>query len=77
MGEIQLGPGNWEVSWVATLDTLGTDPLNPNNATPSESVVTRSSAKDAFYVEGERGARTAPEGTRLFSTPQLTHPLSS
>ena len=44
-----LSPGNWEVFWCATLDTTGTDPLNPQNASDAE-VTTRPSAISAFYV---------------------------
>jgi len=48
--EMTLNPGHWEVHWSATLDTVGTDPLNPKNATKNESVTTRSSAKATFHV---------------------------
>jgi len=50
--ETLLNPGNWEVFWCATLDTVGTDPLNPENATKNESVTTRNSAVATFHVVG-------------------------
>lgn len=51
VAEMALNPGHhWEVFWNATLDTVGTDPLNPQNATQDESVTTRSSAKSCFHV---------------------------
>jgi hypothetical protein len=49
--EIALNPGNWEVFWYAELDSAGTDPLNPLNATENEVVATRPSAKVFFEVE--------------------------
>ncbi|KAL7550086.1 hypothetical protein ACHAWF_013319, partial [Thalassiosira exigua] len=48
--EMPLNPGHWEVFWYATLDTVGTDPLNPKNATLDESVTTRPSAIATFQV---------------------------
>lgn len=50
--ETALNPGNWEVFWYAELDTAGTDPLNPQNATENEVVVTRPSVKVSFEVVG-------------------------
>lgn len=46
-----LNPGNWEAFWFAELDTLGTDPLNPQNAT-NEVVLTRCSAVRSFDIVG-------------------------
>jgi len=51
--EMTLNPGHWEVFWRATLDTVGTDPLNPENATENESITTRSSATASFHVVGK------------------------
>ena len=49
--EVALNPGNWDVFWYAELDTVGTDPLNPLNATQNEVIATRPSAKVFFEVE--------------------------
>lgn len=46
-----LNPGNWEVFWFAELDSIGTDPLNPQNAT-NEVVFTRCSAVRSFDIVG-------------------------
>ena len=55
VGELTLNPGNWEVFWYAELDTVGVDPLNPNNAT-GDSVKTCYSASATFRVVGECGS---------------------
>lgn len=52
VGEISLTPGNWEVFWYATLDTVQTDPINPQNAT-GQSVTTCPSASCSFLVVGK------------------------
>jgi len=52
VGELTLNPGNWEVFWYAELDTVGVDPLNPNNAT-GDSVKTCYSASATFRVTGK------------------------
>ena len=52
VGEITLTPGNWEVFWYATLDTVQTDPINPQNAT-GQSVTTCPSASCSFLVVGK------------------------
>lgn len=51
--DVRLKPGNWEVLWCATLDTVSTDPLNPKNATKDESVTTKDSAISTFCVVGK------------------------
>jgi len=51
--EKSLNPGNWDVYWYAELDTVGTDPLNAQNATTSECVVTRHSAVRSFEIQGK------------------------
>lgn len=48
--EKSLNPGNWEVFWFAVLDIVGTDPLNPENATKTEAVATRHSAIKSFEI---------------------------
>ena len=52
VGELTLNPGNWEVFWYAELDTVGVDPLNPNNAT-GDIVKTTYSASAIFRVTGK------------------------
>lgn len=52
VGDITLSPGNWEVYWYADLDTVGTDPLNPNN-NGSGNVTTRHSTLTNFRVIGK------------------------
>ena len=42
-------PGNWEVIWTATLDSVSADPLSPTNAT-NDSLETRESSASNFYV---------------------------
>ncbi|KAL7533785.1 hypothetical protein ACHAXR_005447, partial [Thalassiosira sp. AJA248-18] len=51
--EMSLNPGHWEVFWYATLDTVSTDPLNPQNATLSE-ITTRPSATTTLHVVVQR-----------------------
>jgi hypothetical protein len=51
--EKSLNPGNWDVYWYAELDTVGTDPLNVQNATKNESVFTRHSAVRSFEIQGK------------------------
>ncbi|EJK76033.1 hypothetical protein THAOC_02224 [Thalassiosira oceanica] len=46
---LAVRPGNWEVSWTATLDSVSADPLSPTNAT-SDSLETRESSASNFYV---------------------------
>lgn len=55
--EKALHPGNWEAYWFAELDVVGTDPLNPQNATENESVVTRHSAVRSFEIVGKHISR--------------------
>ena len=52
VGDITLSPGNWEVYWFADLDTVGTDPLNPNN-NGAGNVTTRHSTLTNFRVVGK------------------------
>ena len=60
--EMALNPGNWEVFWNATFDTVGTDPINPQNATRDEKITTRPSAKATFHVVGKLFLKdTAPK----------------
>lgn len=49
VGSALMNAGHWEVFWYATLDTVGTDPLSPHNAT-YEKVQTKSSAVASFHV---------------------------
>ncbi len=51
--EKTLNPGNWEAGWFAELDTIGTDPLNPKNATKNKAVSTRHSAVRSFEIAGK------------------------
>ena len=43
--------------WRAALDVVGTDPLNPQNATRGECVTTRDSAAATFHVVDQDGLR--------------------